>query len=116
MPRGQHDAQTTPQADRGVDLDHATMIHHHLLGHGKSRPGMLMRILGGKERLEYFEAKFGVDVRQRFAPQLAWLAAEGFLVAGGPSDEIRLTRDGLLQVDRLLHEFFLPHHRGGRYT
>ena len=28
----------------------------------------------------------------------------------------RLTRDGLLQVDRLLHEFFLPHHRGGRYT
>ena len=64
----------------------------------------------------HYQAKFGVDVRQRFAPQLAWLAAEGFLVAGGPSDEIRLTRDGLLQVDRLLHEFFLPHHRGGRYT
>ena len=34
---------------------------------------------------------------------------EGFITLG--PDEIRYTRDGLLQVDRLLHEFFLPHHR-----
>ena len=25
-------------------------------------------------------------------------------------DHIQLNRDGLLQVDRLLHEFFLPEH------
>jgi oxygen-independent coproporphyrinogen-3 oxidase len=29
---------------------------------------------------------------------------------------LRLNRDGLLQVDRLLHEFFLPQHRNARYT
>ena len=27
-----------------------------------------------------------------------------------------LNREGLLQVDRLLHEFFLPQHRHTRYA
>jgi oxygen-independent coproporphyrinogen-3 oxidase len=27
-----------------------------------------------------------------------------------------LKRDGLLQVDRLLHDFFLPQHRTARYA
>jgi len=31
-------------------------------------------------------------------------------------DAIRLNREGLLQVDRLLHEFFLPQHRNVRYA
>jgi len=31
-------------------------------------------------------------------------------------DQVLLTRDGLLQVDRLLHEFFLPEHRSSRYV
>jgi oxygen-independent coproporphyrinogen-3 oxidase len=39
---------------------------------------------------------------------------EGFAVLG--DDSITLTRDGLLQVDRLLHDFFMPHHRHARYT
>ena len=29
---------------------------------------------------------------------------------------LQLSRDGLLQVDRLLHEFFLPQHRNVRYS
>jgi len=29
---------------------------------------------------------------------------------------LRLTREGLLQVDRLVHEFFLPEHRTARYA
>ena len=43
------------------------------------------------------------------SPQLAQLAAEGLLISS-PS-ELRLTRDGLLCVDTLLHEFFLQQHR-----
>ena len=39
---------------------------------------------------------------------------EGFLEPG--SDSLRLKRDGLLQVDRLLYEFFLPQHRDARYA
>ena len=31
-------------------------------------------------------------------------------------DRILLNREGLLQVDRLLHEFFLPQHRNVRYA
>jgi oxygen-independent coproporphyrinogen-3 oxidase len=31
-------------------------------------------------------------------------------------DAIILSREGLMQVDRLLHEFFLPQHRDARYT
>jgi oxygen-independent coproporphyrinogen-3 oxidase len=27
-----------------------------------------------------------------------------------------LNRDGLLRVDRLLHEFFLPEHKNARYA
>ncbi len=38
----------------------------------------------------------------------------GFLIVKG--DAVILNREGLLQVDRLLHEFFLPQHRNVRYV
>jgi oxygen-independent coproporphyrinogen III oxidase len=62
----------------------------------------------------YFKRKFGVDVVERFAEPLAALQAEGVLTIDG--DSLRLTREGLLQVDRLVHEFFLPEHRTARYA
>jgi oxygen-independent coproporphyrinogen-3 oxidase len=57
----------------------------------------------------YFKEKFGVDLAQRFARQLSHLSDEGFVHV--TPDEIRLSRDGLLCVDTLLHEFFLQQHR-----
>ena len=63
----------------------------------------------GHVRLDYFTEKFRVDIAQRFATQLEHLGAEGLLTVG--RDEIRLSRDGLLCVDTLLHEFFLQQHR-----
>ena len=68
----------------------------------------------GRTRCSYFQEKFGADVRQRFAPALRRLEDWGFLSL--EPDEIRLNREGLLQVDRLLHEFFLPEHRNARYA
>ena len=68
----------------------------------------------GHVHAEYFQRKFGVDVRQRFAAPLGHLKEEGFLRM--EPETLRLNRDGLLQVDRLLHEFFLPQHRGARYA
>lgn len=62
----------------------------------------------------YFMEKFGVDPRERFAEALQRLRDWGF--AEIASDRIRLNREGLLQVDRLLHEFFLPEHRNARYA
>lgn len=54
----------------------------------------------------YFRKKFGVEIEQRFAGPLAKLRGLGMIQPEG--GEVRLTREGLLQVDRLLPEFFLP--------
>ena len=62
----------------------------------------------------YFQRKFGVDLLKRFAEPLTALQSWDALNIQG--DELRLTRDGLLQVDRLVHEFFLPAHRSARYA
>ena len=68
----------------------------------------------GQISRDYFQNKFGVDVARRFEAPLAQLKAWGALSLDG--DRLRLTRDGLLQVDRLVHEFFLPEHRAARYA
>jgi oxygen-independent coproporphyrinogen-3 oxidase len=68
----------------------------------------------GRVSRAYFNRKFGVDLLDRFADPLARLQSWGALVVQG--DWLQLTRDGLLQVDRLVQEFFLPQHRAGRYA
>lgn len=77
------------------------------------REFILQLKLGGVSA-DYFTRKFGEDPRVRFAQPLNTLKEWGFLQNGG--DRIGITREGLLQVDRLLHEFFKPEHRTGRYA
>lgn len=75
----------------------------------------ILKLKLGVSKPSFYQQKFGEDVLTRFAPQLSHMQADGFLTLG--DDEIRLTRAGLLQVDRLCHEFFLPEHRQyARYT
>lgn len=75
----------------------------------------ILKLKLGVSKPSFYKQKFGEDVLMRFASQLGHMQAEGFLTLG--DDEIRLTREGLLQVDRLCHEFFLPEHRQyARYT
>jgi oxygen-independent coproporphyrinogen-3 oxidase len=63
----------------------------------------------GHVELNYFAEKFGVNMEERFAEQLADLMDEGLLsVEGGV---VLLSRDGLLCVDNILHDFFLQEHR-----
>jgi oxygen-independent coproporphyrinogen-3 oxidase len=73
---------------------------------------LLMKL--GQIDAGYFQGKFGVDIFTRFAGPLARHAAAGHLVLG--DGRVTLTRQGLLRVDELLHEFFRPEHRGSRYT
>jgi oxygen-independent coproporphyrinogen III oxidase len=68
----------------------------------------------GQVNTAYFHEKFGINIQQRFAEPLRRLQERSLLAING--DSLRLTRDGLLQVDRLLHEFFLPEHRNTRYA
>lgn len=74
----------------------------------------VLRLKLGQVSVDYYRQKYGVDVTERFASHLRYIENEGFLSIEG--DAIRLNRDGLLQVDRLLHGFFLDHHRSARYT
>ncbi len=70
---------------------------------------LILQFKLGHVRPAYFEKKFGVDIGEEFAAQLAGLRKQGYLLAGDA--ELVLTRKGLLQVDSLLPAFFLPRHR-----
>jgi oxygen-independent coproporphyrinogen-3 oxidase len=55
-----------------------------------------------------------VDVRARYAEPLARLAKRGIVTFS--DDRLELSREGLLQVDGLLPDFFLDEHRDARYA
>jgi len=74
----------------------------------------ILQLKLGHLSLSYFRNKFGVDPETRFAEALQRLKDWDFLTIDG--DQVLLNREGLLQVDRLLHEFFLPQHRTNRYV
>jgi oxygen-independent coproporphyrinogen-3 oxidase len=74
----------------------------------------ILQLKLGRTQVDYFQQKFDVDVRQRFAQPLRTIQDWGFGKVENGS--VVLNRDGLLQVDRLLHEFFLPEHKNARYA
>jgi len=61
-----------------------------------------------------FQQKFGQDPVTQFAVPIQRLMDWGFLEVN--EDLIRINREGLMQIDKLLHEFFLPEHQGDRYA
>ncbi|MDF1811013.1 MAG: coproporphyrinogen-III oxidase family protein [Verrucomicrobiales bacterium] len=69
----------------------------------------------GKTNISYFQNKYDADVTEVFAEPIKVIKERGFLSIEG--DEIRINRDGMLQIDKQLHEFFMPQHRDfERYT
>ncbi|HEU0120342.1 MAG TPA: coproporphyrinogen-III oxidase family protein [Bryobacteraceae bacterium] len=74
----------------------------------------ILQLKLGATQWRYFQEKYGVDPRARFASELQGLRADGF--ASLDESGVRLSRDGVLQVDRLLHRFFLPEHQNARYA
>ncbi len=77
------------------------------------REFILQLKLGSNSR-SYFKNKFGADPVEQFAGPVQRLKDWGFLAVEG--DRIVLNREGLLQVDKLLHEFFKPEHRTTKYV
>ncbi len=72
------------------------------------REFILQMKLGRVDR-SYFDQKFGPKLLEQFAPPLEALRKQGLLTIEG--DIVQLSRKGLLKVDELLYEFFLPQHR-----
>ena len=67
-------------------------------------------------RCDYFQNKFGVDLRYGALPSRCSASTIGGFGGVEGRNSVRLNREGLLQVDRLLHEFFLPEHKNARYA
>ena len=76
---------------------------------------LVLQLKLGAIRPAYFQTKYGVDVRSRFAPAWTSLDNDGYL-AKTDGAVIGLSRGGLLRVDGLLPRFFLPTHANIRYT
>ena len=74
----------------------------------------ILQLKLGQVKASYFDQKFEANVLARFKEPLETIQSWGFGKVEG--DDIQLNRQGLLQVDRLLHEFFLPEHRNARYA
>jgi len=75
---------------------------------------LILQFKLGRVSRQAFLDRFSVDILSRFAGPIEKLASLNFLHREG--DWLRLSREGLLQVDRLVHEFFLPEHRDARYA
>jgi oxygen-independent coproporphyrinogen-3 oxidase len=85
-----------------------------LRGEERLRREIILQLKTGALDARYFREKFGVDLPSDFHGEIQALRARGLAEADG--DAIQLTRDGLLLVDWLLPLFYLPEHRGIRYT
>src|SRR5215471_6522793 len=75
---------------------------------------LILQMNLGHVHRAYFQSKFGVDIQDRFRTPLNKLQEQGYAILD--QDSVRLNRAALLQVDRLLYEFFLPQHRNTRYA
>jgi oxygen-independent coproporphyrinogen-3 oxidase len=75
---------------------------------------MILQLKTGWLDADYFDFKFGVYIVDEFATALKRLEQTSDLTI--IEDGVKLTRQGLLHVDRLLPEFFEPQHRTTRYT
>jgi oxygen-independent coproporphyrinogen-3 oxidase len=75
---------------------------------------LILQLKLGRVSRSYFAAKFGIQITERFSQQWADLRLKGWLRDEG--DWLVLAREALLRVDPLLHAFFLPQHKGTRYT
>jgi oxygen-independent coproporphyrinogen-3 oxidase len=75
---------------------------------------LILQLKLGRVASPYFQEKFGVNVETRFEAQWRFLTGEG--LGGWSRGEFALTREALLKVDSLLHDFFLPQHQNSRYV
>ena len=75
---------------------------------------MILQLKTGMLDTTYFQRKFAVDVWQEFQPVYKRLAADDLLRQDG--ERLVLTRQGLLEVESFLPEFFEPELKTVRYA
>jgi len=76
---------------------------------------VVLQLKRGSVRPAYFQEKYRVNILEHFRQQLDSLDSAGYLTSA-TKEIVSLSREGLLRVDVLLRQFFLPQHSGIRYT
>lgn len=75
---------------------------------------LVLQLKLGRVDLAALSSRHGMDAQARFAEPLAVLEREGWAcIADGV---VEVTPGGLLRIDRELERFYLPEHRGVRYS
>ncbi len=74
----------------------------------------VLRLKTGEVPLAPFRDRFGANLQEMFAQPLRALAEEGWLKS--TEEAVKLTRAGLVRVDRLLSHFYDPRFQSVRYT
>lgn len=69
----------------------------------------ILNMKKGEVDKAHFRSKYAADLDARFGGLLEELAGRGYV--NNSPERLELTREGLLRVDQLLHQFFLPEHR-----
>ena len=85
-----------------------------LSAHDQAVRAFVLQLKLGEVPLAPFRERFDVDPATALAKPLQALVAEGWLTVG--REFVRLTRPGLLRVDRLLPRFYDPQFQDVRYT
>ena len=68
----------------------------------------------GSVDTNYFREKFGINIDERYRSIFSDWESRGILEKKTESWE--LSREALLRVDSLLHQFFLPQHQNAKYV
>lgn len=87
-----------------------------LSGHQRLIREMILQLKRGYLNIDYFRNKYGVDVVEQWPDVWSEYEQEGHCKIDRDAGRVRLSREGLLQVDSLLPPFFEPQFRGVRYT
>ena len=74
------------------------------------RREVILLLKTGQLDASYLRKKYKIDLLDYFENQFQGLICKGLLVVDG--DEIRLTKEGLLEIDWLLPTFYSPEHCG----
>lgn len=77
---------------------------------------LILQMKLGRLDLDYFRRKFDVDPLTTYGPAFERLQERQMLQVNPDQGRIELTRQGLLQVDSLLPEFYAPQYQNARYT
>lgn len=108
----QNEHSYTPYVSRVEAGERPVCRAHEMTAEEQLVRQFILQMKLGELDTDYFQRTFGVDVWARFAEPLArnahWISRDG--------STLRVSQDGLLQIDRILHDFFLEQHRSVRYA